>query len=326
MNTEPDAQRSGPRGLILAAFAAIYLIWGSTYLAIRFAVETLPPLLMGGVRFLIAGLILYASLRLSGTAAPTPSNWRDAVIASVFLLGIGNGGVNWAEQQIPSGLAALIIAGTPVWFALFDWLRPNGTRPSWRTVIGIAVGFGGVAMLVGWRTSSASNASVSGIAMLLLASMAWALGSIYAKHTPQPASPLMSAAQQMIGGSVVLLVTGFLLGEAAGFDSGKVAARSAWALVYLTLVGSLIAFTAYAWLLKHTTPARLSTYAYVNPVVAVFLGWALAGEALTPRMLVAATVIVLGVVIITTRKPSPVKSEAAGSAPSLGAGTLTPRR
>jgi drug/metabolite transporter (DMT)-like permease len=314
--------------LILAAFATIYLIWGSTYLAIRFAVETLPPFFMGGTRFLIAGLILYGGLRLTGTAAPTRAHWRNAIIASVFLLGIGNGGVNWAEQHVPSGLAALIIAGTPVWFALFDWLRPQGTRPSRRTVLGIAVGFGGVAMLVSSRTTTGGgNAAVPGIAVLLLASMAWALGSLYAKHGPAPATPLMSAAQQMISGSLVLLLTGLAFGEAERLDPATVSPRSAGALLYLTFVGSLVAFTAYAWLLKHTTPSRLSTYAYVNPVVAVFLGWAFAGEVLTGRMLLAAAIVVLGVIIITTRRgPGQSRTQTAESAQTLRAAAMTPRR
>src|SRR5688572_17608204 len=150
MNMKSERPRRAPRGLIIAAFAAVYLIWGSTYLGIRFAVETLPPFLMGGARFLIAGVLLYGWLRISGTPAPSKINWRRAAFAAALLLGIGNGAVNWAEQRVPSGLAALIIGGTPVWFALFDWLRPGGTAPALQTVIGIMVGFLGVAMLVGF--------------------------------------------------------------------------------------------------------------------------------------------------------------------------------
>lgn len=308
MSTSTEGRSKAPRGLILAAFAAVYLIWGSTYLGIRFAVETLPPFLMGGARFLISGLILYVWLRVTGTPAPSKINWRRAAIAAALLLGIGNGGVNWAEQKVPSGLTALIIAGTPVWFALFDWLRPGGARPTPQTTLGIVVGFSGVVLLVGSRSAWQSGAvDLAGITALVLASMAWAIGSLYAKYADKPESPLMTAAQQMITGGAILSLAGLLLGEASTFEWSNVSARSLMAFGYLTLIGSLVGFTAYAWLLKATTPARASTYAYVNPVIAMFLGWALGGETLTGRMLVAAAVIVLGVVIITTRRTPALK-------------------
>jgi len=227
--------------------------------------------------------------------------------------------VNVAEQKVPSGLTALIIAGTPVWFALFDWLRPGGVRPTLQTTLGIAVGFAGVTMLVGSRSSQHSgSADVTGIVILVAASMAWAIGSLYAKYSPKPESPLMTAAQQMIAGGVILLLAGLGTGEAASFDASKISTRSALAFVYLTLVGSLAGFTAYAWLLKATTPARASTYAYVNPVIAVFLGWALGGETLTGRMIVAAAVIVAGVVVITTRR-SPTSPKLMEVTPQVGA-------
>ena len=300
MSTETN--RAPLRAWVIAAFAAVYIIWGSTYLAIRFAVETIPPFLMGGARFLIAGVLLYIWLRASGAPRPTGASWRRATVAAALLLGIGNGGVNWAEQKVPSALTALIIAGTPVWFALFDWVRPHGTRPAWQTAAGIAVGFAGVAMLAGPGTGLAGGADPTGVAALVLASMAWAAGSLYAKYTSQPESPLMTAAQQMLAGGGVLLLAGIVMGELTDFDWGKISSRSLSAFIYLTLIGSLVGFSAYAWLLKATTPARVSTYAYVNPVIAVFLGWAIGGETLTGRMLVAAAVILFGVIIITTRR------------------------
>ena len=318
MNTPTDGRSHAPRGMIIAAFAAIYLIWGSTYLGIRFAVETIPPFLMGGVRFVIAGLLLYAWLRVTGSPAPTWTNWRHATLASVLLFGIGNGGVNWAEQKVPSGLAALIIAGTPVWFALFDWLRPEGTRPTLRTALGIVVGLAGVCLLVGSRSAlRGGTMDFGGIAALMFASVAWAIGSLYTKYASKPAPPLMTAAQQMIAGGVVLTLGGLAFGEASTFEWSKVSTRSLTAFIYLTLIGSLVGFSAYAWLLKATTPARVSTYAYVNPVIAVFLGWALGGETLTGQMIVAAGIIVLGVVIITTRRapaaePVQIKIKVAG--------------
>jgi drug/metabolite transporter (DMT)-like permease len=316
-----------PRGLVLAAFAAVYLIWGSTYLGIRFAVETLPPFLMGGARFLVSGLILFAWLRATGTPAPSKINWRRAAIAAALLLGIGNGGVNWAEQKVPSGLTALIIAGTPVWFALFDWLRPGGVRPTLQTALGIVVGFAGVMLLVGSRSAwQSANIDFTGVAALVLASMAWAIGSLYTKYADKPESPMMTAAQQMIAGGGILSLAGLLFGEASSFEWSRVSTRSLAALAYLTLIGSLVGFTAYAWLLKATTPARASTYAYVNPVIAVFLGWAFGGETLTGRMLIAAGVIVAGVVIITTRRGPSIKPvEVNASVRPTTTATPTPR-
>jgi drug/metabolite transporter (DMT)-like permease len=301
MSTETT--RKTHRTLVIAAFAAVYVIWGSTYLGIRFAVETLPPFLMGGARFVIAGLVLYIWLRASGIPSPSRMNWRRAAVAAALLLGIGNGGVNWAEQKVPSGLAALIIAGTPVWFALFDWLRPGGVRPALQTAIGIAVGFAGVTMLVGsGSTLVEGGVDLAGVTALVFASMAWAAGSLYAKYAPNPESPLMTAAQQMITGGGVLLLVALSLGEITNFTWSTVSPRSFVAFGYLTIIGSLVGFSAYAWLLKATTPARVSTYAYVNPVIAVFLGWAMGGETLTNQMLVAAAIIVLGVIIITSRR------------------------
>lgn len=287
----------------MAAFAAIYLIWGSTYLGIRFAVETIPPFLLGGARFLLAGGILYAWLRLKGMPRPTGFHWGNAAVVGGLLLGVGNGGVNWAEQEVSSSLTALLIAVTPLWFAMLDWLRPGGTRPSFQTMLGIVVGFVGVAMLAGGPGVLRPNAvDLPAVAALMLASIAWASGSLYARYTPKPESAMMAGAMQMLAGGAALFLVGLLSGEGSSFGWSRLSARSVWAFVYLTLIGSLIGFTAFSWLLKVSTPARLSTYAYVNPVIAVFLGWAIGGETLTSRILWAAAVIVLGVVIITTKK------------------------
>jgi len=316
MNTETEGQSAAPRGLVLAAFAAIYLIWGSTYLGIRFAVETVPPFLLGGARFLVAGGILYAWLRFKGVANPPGAHWRNALVVGGLLLGFGNGGVNWAEQKLASSLTALLIAITPLWFVLLDWLRPRGTRPGFQTLLGIVVGFAGVAMLVGDGDALRQHTvDLSAIAALMLASISWASGSLYARYTPKPDSSFMAGAMQMLAGGALLLTVGLVSGEAARFDLAGISNRSAWALAYLTLVGSLVGFTAFSWLLKVSTPARIATYAYVNPVIAVFLGWALGGEKLTARILWAAVVIVLGVVIITTRKPAPAPTEKNSAAP-----------
>jgi len=312
-NTKAETDRTAPRGLVLAAFAAIYLIWGSTYLGIRFAVETIPPFLLGGARFLLAGGILYAWLRLKGVPRPAGCHWRNAAVVGGLLLGVGNAGVNWAEQKVPSGLTALLIAITPLWFVLLDWWRPRGTRPTFQTMLGIIVGFAGMAMLFGGGDAlRQSAADYSAVAALLIASIAWAFGSLYARYTPKPASPLIAGAMQMLAGGAVLFALGLISGETARFDLSGISGRSAWALAYLTVVGSLIGFTAFSWLLKVSTPARISTYAYVNPVIAVFLGWAIGGEKLTARILWAAAVIVLGVVVISTRKPAPIQGNAVG--------------
>jgi len=300
MNTQISTEAKPSTTLVVAAFAAIYLIWGSTYLGIRFAIETMPPFMMGGARFLLAGGGLYAWLRWRGVEAPAWDHWRNAFIVGALLLGIGNGGVNWAEQKIPSGVVALLIAVTPLWFTLLDWWRPGGAKPHLSTVIGILIGFAGMVLLVspqGPRCGTTLDpARVAGV---ICAGIAWASGSLYARYTPKPPAPLMAGALQMLAGGAILCFVGVVAGEADQFSVSRASARSLAAFAYLTVIGSLVGFTAYSWLLKVSTPARVSTYAYVNPVIALFLGWALAGETLSVRVLVAAAIIVVGVVIIS---------------------------
>ena len=288
------------RGKLIAAFAAIYIIWGSTYLAIRFALETLPPFLMAGARFLTAGAILYGVLITRGAEHPTRRNWRDGFIVGAFLLLGGNGGVVWAEQYVVSGIAALLVATMPIWMVLFDWLRGTGPRPAPRTTAGIGLGFLGLIVLVGPQTLGSGGVPLIPGLALILASVSWAWGSLYSRGAVQPSSPMMATAVQMAGGGILLLVAGLLSGELAELDLGAVSLRSALALLYLLLAGSIIGYSAYIWLLRHATPAHVSTYAYVNPVVAVFLGWLLASEPVTPRLLLAAAVIVGGVAVIVT--------------------------
>ncbi|HMJ89607.1 MAG TPA: EamA family transporter [Candidatus Acidoferrum sp.] len=288
-----------PRTLLIAAFAAIYIVWGSTYLAIRVVVETLPPFLSAGARFLVAGAMLLLLLRARGTPMPSRDQWRAATVTGVLLLLGGNGLVVWAEQSISSGFTALLVALAPVWFALLEWLRPNGVRPRTKTVVGIIIGFIGVAMLVNARGSSQGQTHWLGILAVLLAGFLWAAGSLYSKHKNSGGSPWMNAAAQMLCGGVALALTGLLFGEPFRTDWAGVSGRSLAALVYLIVFGSWIGFSAYVWLLKASTPARVSTYAYVNPVIAVLLGWAMLGETLDWRMLWGALVIVVGVITIT---------------------------
>lgn len=299
---KPSANENTPATWrVAAAFGAVYLIWGSTYLGIRFAIETMPPLMMGGARFLLAGGLLYGWLRSKGVTSPTPEHWRNALLVGALLLGIGNGGVNWAEQRLSSGFVALVIAVTPLWFATLDWLRPGGVAPTGRTVAGLVIGFTGMVWLIGPRASMADGPlDATALAVVIAASIAWAAGSLYARYTPKPEAPLLAVALQMLAGGAILTFAGLLAGEANGFSYAQVSGRSLAAFLYLTVFGSLVGFTAYSWLLKVSSPARVSTYAYVNPVIAVFLGWAFAGEQLTLRALGPAAVILLGVAVITS--------------------------
>jgi drug/metabolite transporter (DMT)-like permease len=279
------------------AFACIYVIWGSTYLGIRFAIETLPPLLMAGIRFLIAGSILYGWLLLRGEARrASGEQWRAAaLLGTLFFLG-GNGGVSWAEQRVPSGLAALLVATIPFWMVMIDWAR-GGEKPTARVSLGILAGFAGVGLLVGGRGPGAGVDPI-GFLVVTVGEICWAYGSVISRRLPHPGSHLQSGAMQMLAGGVALCVAGLLTGEGARFHPTAVSTRSLLAVAYLVFAGSIVAFSAYNWLLQATTPARVGTYAFVNPAVAVFLGWALAGESVGPYTLVAGAFILTGVFLI----------------------------
>ena len=309
------------RTKVLVAFALVYVIWGSTYLAIRFALETMPPFLMAAVRFLIAGALVYAWTRLRGASRPTATEWRASTIAGVLLLFGGNGAVVWAEQHLPSGLVALVVATTPIWMVLLEWLWRGGARPTLGVVSGLVLGLIGLALLIG-PGSIAGTGTVDplGAIVLTAGSLSWAVGSIYARGAPLSRHGLLSTGMQMLMGGAALAVLGLGMGELARVDLGAISMRSTLALLYLLVFGSLIGYTAYAYVLHKSTPARVSTYAYVNPVVAVFLGWALASEPLTPRMLAASAIIIGGVALITTArsKAAPAKGSPSsrGAAPS----------
>jgi drug/metabolite transporter (DMT)-like permease len=290
-----------PRGRLILAFALVYVIWGSTYLAILYAVQTIPPFLMAATRFALAGALLYAWSMSRREERPTRRMWRDAAITGVLLLCGGNGAVVWAEQHVPSGIAALIVAVVPVWMVLIDWLRPQGARPAGRVFVGLALGLGGLVMLVGFDVvrGGAGSVDLLSAGILVAGSLAWAIGSIYNRHSARPKSALLGTGMQMIGGSIALAILALGRGEPSRFDLASVSAASLIAWVYLVLIGGVVGFTAYIYLLHSTTPAKASTYAYVNPVVAVFLGWAVAGEPVTARTVVAAGVILSGVALIT---------------------------
>jgi drug/metabolite transporter (DMT)-like permease len=290
--------RTASRAEIVLAFAAVYVLWGSTYLAIRFGVETIPPFLMAGLRHLTAGMLLYGWLRLRGTPPPEPRHWRAAAIVGGLLLLGGNGLVTWAEQRVPSGLAALIVASVPIWMTVLDAIQRR-ERPHGVVIAGLAMGLAGIAFLVApGQFAGGTHVDPLGAAALLTAALLWAVGSLYSRRAKLPSSTLLATAMEMIAGGAILLVAAGLTREWAGFSLAAVSTRSLLALGYLIVAGSLLGFSAYIFLLGATTPARVSTYAYVNPLVAVFLGWLLAGEAVTPRTLVAAVVIVAAVALI----------------------------
>ena len=289
------------RARLIAAFAAVYVIWGSTYLAIRFAVETLPPLLMASARFIIAGAIVLMWARLREDAAwPSRVEWRVGLIGGALLLLGGNGGVSWAEQRVPSGIAALLVAVVPLWMVLLDWLRPGGTRPRGAVFAGVGLGLAGLGLLVGPDAiRSGSGTDAVGATVLILASLSWAAGSLYTKFAPRASSTTIGTGTQMLAGGLTLLAASVVAGEPARLDLAHASTTSLVAFLYLLTFGSLIGFTAYVYLLAHTTAAKASTYAYVNPVVAVLLGWAIGHEPVTSRTVLAAAVILGGVAIIT---------------------------
>jgi drug/metabolite transporter (DMT)-like permease len=289
--------RLGMRWKIGIAFFAVYVCWGLTYLAMRVAVVNIPPHLLSGSRFVVAGLVLYAWARLSGEAAPTARQWRAAVLIGGFLLLGGNASVAWAEERVPSGLAAVLIAVAPIWMVGLEWAR-GGTRPTKRVITGLLLGLLGVGLLVSSRASVGSRLDPRGAAILILASASWAWGSVISKSAPLPKSQFLATSMEMIGGGLLLLLTAGVAGQFAQFQPARVSGSAALAWGYLVIFGSLVGFTAYIWLLGVTSIAKAGTYAYVNPVVAVLMGWAILHEQVTCRMLLAAAVILVGVALV----------------------------
>jgi drug/metabolite transporter (DMT)-like permease len=293
---------AAPRGRIAAALVTVWIVWGSTYLAIAVAVETLPPFLMAGVRFVLAGGLLFGFARLRGATVPDRRQWGSALLVGTLLLLLGNGLVCWAERWVPTGLASLIIASTPLWMALFPWLA-GGVRPGGRVMAGIALGMAGIVVLVSGRGAGTGGGHPWTASLaVLVACLAWAGGSLWSRRLPQAESPLMAAAAQMLAGGGLLLLAGAVLGERVawtGVSHGSVAA-----FAYLVVVGSLLGYGCYVYLLRSASPTLVSTYAFVNPVVAVGLGAALRGEPLTPRLALGAALVVPAIVLIVTGRRS----------------------
>ena len=303
---------------MIAAFVAIYLIWGSTYLGILVAIETIPPFVLSTIRFGLAGLIMLVVAIARGDAHATPAQWRTgAIVGSLLMLANSLAGV--AEKRIPSGIAALLVAMTPLFMVLLEWARPGGRRPTVWVGVGLLIGLAGVAALVG-PVSLGDGARIDriGAATVILGSLAWSSGSIYSRHAARPSSSVMMSAIQMMVGAVFVGAIGLATGEWSTWDPSAVSMRSLVAFLYLLVFGSLIGFSAFVYLLRVSTPARVATYAYVNPVVAVILGWAVVGEAINGRMLVAAGIIVGGVALITaaeSRAPQPSRARADDTIP-----------
>ena len=314
---------SAPKKLwIIVAFAALYLIWGSTYLGILFAIQSIPPFLMAGLRFSLAGVIMYATARSQGAPRPTPETWRSSLIIGACLLLGGNGGVTISEKWVPTGLASLLVATVPIDIALLGWLSGTAPRPTPIVWLGLIGGFIGVGVLAGPAFTSSSvsphNHLALGMSILLLASLIWSIGSLYSRTAKSSPSLFLAAGQQMICGGALLILVGFGLGEQRGFDLRHVTWLSIGAFVYLVLIGALIGYTAYFYLLRHCDPAKVATYAYVNPVVAVLLGTAFAGEKLTLRTLFGAGLIIGSVAVVITAQQMKARATAPLAAPIAG--------
>jgi drug/metabolite transporter (DMT)-like permease len=319
--TAATPSSSASRTQIIAAFTAIYLVWGSTYLAIRIAVATLPPFLMAGARFLVSGLLLYVFLWFTRRIRPTARQWRDNAIVGAFLMLGGNGVVCWAEQKVPSGVTTLLISIGPVAVVLLDWAvlviggdARRGARPNAPTFAGLALGCTGLALLAGPSVfHSDGGFDRLSVGALLLASTLWSAGSLYGRYAREPAEPFTASAIQMLTGSGWLFAASFAAGEPQRFSATMLTPSAVGAWVYLTIIGSLVGFTAFVWLMKHCSPARVYTYTYVNPIVAVFLGWLVLHEDVSSRTFVAAAIIIAGVAVITTAKTKPAKAPAAAT-------------
>jgi drug/metabolite transporter (DMT)-like permease len=335
------APQAPSRVLVVAAFAAIYLIWGSTYLAIKYAIETLPPFLMTGARFLVAGAVLYAwsAVRVrpasdtadrAGSAVPTPGLtrrwWRDAFIVGALLIVGGTALVSWAERSVASGIASLVLATTPLWMVLMESGIELRRLPAPRVLAGVGVGTLGLGILI-WPSVVAPGTGFDllGVAGLVLAALTWAAGAMYSRRAAVPASPARATGMQMIAGAILSLLCGLALGEHRQLSIAAITPASMLAVGYLVVAGALVGFSAYLWLMRVSTPSHVATHAYVNPVVAVLLGWAVLGEPVSARTTVAMAVIVVAVVLIVSA-PRAMRSAPQHRVLSFRHGELAERR
>src|SRR5580704_14698497 len=295
---------------VLLAFAIIYFVWGSTFLAIRVGVREVPPFLLAGMRFLVAGILLYAWMRVRGTPTPSAREWKAASLLAILIFVLDYGLLFWAERRVPSGIAAVMMATIPAFMATAEIVFLRTQRLTFRLGLALLVGMGGVAVLVGHSMSlGEAPVDAAGACALIVAAISWSVAASLSRKLPLPAAKAMSSGAQMLAGGVLLTLTAALLGEFRGFRVEAVS-REAWlALAYLIVAGSIVGFTAYVWLIHHESPTKVGTYAYVNPVVAVLVGYFLGGEAIGPRTIVGTLLVLVSVVVITTtskrgRKPS----------------------
>ena len=314
---------AAPRPLAVAvALLLVYVVWGSTYLAIAVMIETLPPLLAAGTRFLVAGLLMLTAVvahgrwraRRGGPPSPTATrlHWRSAVIIGTFLLLGGNGGVVLAERLIPSGVAAVLVATVPIWLATFDAVLER-RAPSLTVIAGLVAGIVGVAILLA-PVEGLAEVDPAGVILVVLGAMCWAIGSLYARRAPLPRSGLLTTGMEMVGGGVALVLAGALIGEIGRTDVDTFSTRSILAFGYLIVFGSILAFTAYTWLLANVSVSTVGTYAYVNPVVAVALGAVLLSEPVTLRTVIASLLIIGAVVAMVSGRPRARPAPAASRA------------
>lgn len=320
MNSDKALKSPQRPWMIWMAMLAVYLAWGSTYLAIRFAVESMPPFLMAGTRYLLAGSVFYGLSRLRREPTASRVEWRSAAIVGLLLLLGGNGGVTWAEQRIPSGIAALVIGSTPIWITLLDALNPRGRKPGWQVVLGVLFGFGGVILLIDPASLVQGNQvyDLTSMLVLLLSAFLWAVGSLYSREAHLPRSALMNTGLQMLAGAAGLWLMATFTGEWSLLEIRKITTLSAGALLYLIVVGSMVGYAAYIWLLRNAPTPLVATYAYVNPMIAIVLGSALAQEVFTARSLVAGAIIISSVVVINLAKNRQPASTVASSPAAPG--------
>lgn len=312
-----------PAWKILLAFAIIYFLWGSTFLAIRVGVREVPPLLFAAMRFLTAGLILYGWMTLRGEPSPTRRQWQSASLLGLLIFVFDYGLLFWAEQRVPSGIAAVMMATIPVFMALSEILFLRTQKLSLRLAFALIVGLSGVAVLMSRSFHlGGSPISTEGAIALILASMSWSFASVITRKLPLPPSKVMSAGAQMVAGGLMLTITAAATGEFRNFHPSTISPVAWWALLYLIIAGSLIGFTAYVWLIHHESPTKVGTYAYVNPVVAVLVGYFLGGEALGLRTILGTLFVLVGVVIITTTRAS--QPEATPPSPDSSALPIEP--
>ncbi len=304
MDAIPSRDQSS-KGLIIAAFAAIYIIWGSTYTAVLIAIRDIPPLFMGGLRFTIAGGLLLAFARLKGEPLPPLTSLKKISVAGALMLFIGTGSVAWVEQYIPSGLAAIVVAAVPIWFVVLDRRNWSQNFTNRWTIIGLLIGFAGVITLFADKRSldfGGDTRKIMSVFILMAGSVCWAAGSLYSKYATVQGSSVMKAAIQMVAAGICSIALGFVTGEHRNFQFADISTPALLALAYLIFIGSLVGYISYVWLLSVRSAALVGTYAYVNPIVAVFLGWLVADEHISGQQGIALLVILSGVVLVTISK------------------------